>query len=157
MHACHSRTTHAFLTHLPITYPFTLLHHPPTVISDESGTITTLGGAGPGRGRGGWPGWFAQAHCYRGQLLGARGRPVPASGAAWASSWALGQWWISGLGQPPNGYLVTTVWRGGPRAVPMFANPVHWLNKVPPSSHLPPGERRLPHFVLPAGPAQMEQ
>ena len=44
-----------------------------TVNSVDSGSITTLGGAGSGRGRGGWPGWLAQAHCYPGQLLGARG------------------------------------------------------------------------------------
>ena len=99
-----------------------------TVSAADSGTITTLGGAGPVRGRGGWPGWFAQAHCYRGQLLGARGRPVPAAGAAWASSWALGQWWISGLGQPSNECLVTTAWQCAPSVVKLIAHLVHWLN-----------------------------
>ena len=48
-----------------------------TVICVDFGTITTAGGAGPGCGRGGRPGWLAQAHYYRCLLFGARGPPVP--------------------------------------------------------------------------------
>ena len=128
-----------------------------TVICVESGTITTLGGAGPVHGVGGWPGWLAQAHCYWGQLWGARGRPAPPSSAAQASARCAGWWWPQGPRWQANEYLVTAGGQAGPGAVPVLAHLGHGLGRALPTPHLAQVARHASHCVLPGMRVHLEQ